>query len=207
MTDHTCFNFADEDYEITDRDKVYLKTEPELVGLSEKEFERTIDCLEKVAFLYKETQPTAVAKLFMKHADENLLRILKKPAMELIIAQYWKKRRIDQKYHVFNRKFWENPDYNEPDLSAAYRKKSEKERIKLRPKVEIHKKKLSNGERARDNTIKFALEDLLPSLFMREAQKQAIDRVKNSKFDLQYEAMCKERGVVSKFAQQDKKPI
>lgn len=108
---------------------------------------------------------------------------------------------------MFNRKFWENPDYNEPDLSAAYRKKSEKERIKLRPKVEIHKKKLSNGERARDNTIKYALEDLLPSLFMREAQKQAIDKVKNQKFDLQYEAMCKERGVVSKFAPQEKKPM
>jgi hypothetical protein len=46
------------------------------------------------------------------------------------------------KYHVFNRKFWESPDCNEPDLYAAYRKKSEKERIKLRPKVEIHKKKL-----------------------------------------------------------------
>ena len=117
------------------------------------------------------------------HADESLIKAVKKTTIEQIITQYWKKRRIEQKYHVFNRKFWENPDFNEPDLSAAYRKKSEKERIKLRPKVEIHKKKLLNGERARDNTIRFALEDLLPSLFMREAQKQAIDRVRNQKFD------------------------
>ena len=123
-------------------------------------------------------------RVFTMHADESLIKAVKKTTIEQIITQYWKKRRIEQKYHVFNRKFWENPDFNEPDLSAAYRKKSEKERIKLRPKVEIHKKKLLNGERARDNTIRFALEDLLPSLFMREAQKQAIDRVRNQKFDL-----------------------
>jgi hypothetical protein len=184
MTDHVCFNFKDEDYELTKRDKDHLKSDPDLAGVTEKELERIIDCLEKIAFLYKETQPTAVAKLFTMHADEFLIKAVKKTTIEQIITQYWKKRRIEQKYHVFNRKFWENPDFNEPDLSAAYRKKSEKERIKLRPKVEIHKKKLLNGERARDNTIRFALEDLLPSLFMREAQKQAIDRVRNQKFDL-----------------------
>lgn len=46
--------------------------------MSAKDFERTIDCLEKIAYMYKETQPTAVAELFLKHADEPLLRILKK---------------------------------------------------------------------------------------------------------------------------------
>lgn len=72
MTDHTCFNFKDEDYEITQRDKEHLKSETDLSGISEKEFERIIDCLEKIAYLYKETQPTAVAKLFFNHADEQL---------------------------------------------------------------------------------------------------------------------------------------
>jgi hypothetical protein len=70
---------------------------------------------------------------------------------------------------VFNRKFWENPDYNEPDLSAAFRKKSEKEKIKTRPKLEIQKKKLQSGEKARDQTILFVLKDILPQVFMREA--------------------------------------
>ena len=115
--------------------------------------------------MYKETQPTQVGKLFNQHSDENILRTIKKQIIDHIITHYWKKRRIDQKYHVFIRKFWENPDYNEPDLSAAFRKKSEKEKIKTRPKLEIHKKKLQTGERARDNTVKYILEDLIPSLF------------------------------------------
>jgi len=82
MTDHTCFNFIDEDYELTEKDREYLKSEPNLEGLTEKEFERIIDALEKIAFMYKETQPTQVAKLFVKHADESILRTLKKPVME-----------------------------------------------------------------------------------------------------------------------------
>jgi hypothetical protein len=41
---------------------------------------------------------------------------------------------------------------------------------------------------------------------MREAQKQAYDRIQNAKFDLQYEAMCRERGIVPKLTA-DKKPI
>lgn len=44
------------------------------------------------------------------------------------------------------RRFWENPDSNEPDFSAAFRKRTEKEKIKTRPKVEIHQKKLRKGE-------------------------------------------------------------
>lgn len=55
MTDHVCFNFKDEDYELTKRDKDHLKSDPDLAGVTEKELERIIDCLEKIAFLYKET--------------------------------------------------------------------------------------------------------------------------------------------------------
>ena len=113
---------------------------------------------------------------------------------------------MEQKWHFSNRKFWENPDFNEPDLSAAFRKKSEKERIKLRPKLEIHKKKLQNGEKARDHTIKFVLEDLLPQLFSREAQKQSLARIHNHKFDLQFDQLCKERGITPK-ALPEKKPL
>jgi hypothetical protein len=180
FVDSCTFDFCDADYELSTKDRDFLRADhAETVGVSEHDLERTIDCLEKVAFLYKDTQPTQVAKYFLQHADEDLLRKLKKPQIEYLIAQYWKKRRIEQKWHVFNRKFWENPDYNEPDLSAAFRKKSEKEKIKTRPKLEIHKKKLQNGERARDQTVQYVLEDLLPSLFQREAQKQAIDRIRN----------------------------
>lgn len=49
------FDFGAEDYEITQRDRNFLKANPQ-IGLSEKEFERVIDCLEKCAFVYK-TKP------------------------------------------------------------------------------------------------------------------------------------------------------
>lgn len=143
--DRLMFDFASEDYELTQRDRDFLKSDPAnniCSNIGEKDFERLIDCLEKVAFVYKDTQPTQVAKYFSVHADAELQRKVTKQQVEAVITQYWKKRRIEQKWHVSMRMFWENPDYNEPDLSAAFRKKSEKEKIKLRPKIEIHKKKL-----------------------------------------------------------------
>lgn len=52
-TDHPIFDFQDEDYELTVKDKTFLfKNQAELGGMSEKQFERVIDCLEKVAFMY-----------------------------------------------------------------------------------------------------------------------------------------------------------
>lgn len=143
--DHPIFNFTDEDYEISVKDKAYLKSLlAEAVSLSEKEFERILDCIEKVSFMYRSDQPTFVAQTFEAHADDALkakLKALPPNTIQNIVTQYWKKRKIEQKWHAFYRKFWQNPDYNEPDLSAAFRKISEKEKIKTRPKIEIHKKK------------------------------------------------------------------
>lgn len=61
---------------------------------------------------------------FDKHADESLKSKVKRPVLLHIITEYWKKTRNEQKWHVFNRKFWENPDYNESDLMAAFRKRT-----------------------------------------------------------------------------------
>ena len=191
--DHPNFDFGSHDFELRVRDRVFLKE----VEISEKDFERCIDCFEKIAFMYRDTQPTFVAQKFYQHCDENL-RIIKRATIENMVTNFWKKHRIEQKWHVFLRKFWENPDYNEPDLSAAFRKRSEKEKIKTRPKLEIHQKKLKKGEKAKEETIKYILRGVLPDLWTREAHKQALDRVADAKFDLRYEAMCKERGVQSK---------
>lgn len=63
--DSCTFDFHDTDYELSLKDRDYLKTEPaEIAGVTEQDLERTIDCLEKVAFLYKDTQPTQVARYF-----------------------------------------------------------------------------------------------------------------------------------------------
>jgi hypothetical protein len=60
--DHPVFNFKDEDYEISVKDKSHIETlAAETVSLSEKEFERIIDCIEKVSFMYRNDQPTFVA--------------------------------------------------------------------------------------------------------------------------------------------------
>jgi hypothetical protein len=55
LVDHCTFNFQDEDYELSVKDREYLKLESQLSMISEKDFERIIDCLEKVAFMYKDT--------------------------------------------------------------------------------------------------------------------------------------------------------
>jgi hypothetical protein len=92
------------------------------------------------------------------------------------------------------RKFWENPDSNEPDLSAAFRKRTAQEKIKTRPRIEIHEKKLKKGEKVRDQTIKFVLQEILPEMWSRETHKQTIERISDTKFDMQYEQMCTENG-------------
>lgn len=48
------------------------------------------------------------------------------------------------------RKFWENPDYNDPDITVAFRKRSEKEKIKTRPKLKIHQDRLQKGEKVKE---------------------------------------------------------
>lgn len=120
--------------------------------------------------MYKTINVDFISSKFYEHADENL-HTIKKSLIYHIIDQYWKNRRIESKYYCFNRKFWENPDYNDTDLYCAFRRKSEKEKIKTRPKLELNKKKLREGEKAFDQTVKFVLQDLLPNVFQREAQK------------------------------------
>lgn len=87
-TDHCAFNYADEDYEISIKDKEFLRSDPlpELTSLSEKDFERIVDCLEKVAFMYKDKQPKTYDKWFWLHCDDKLEKTLKKPVLDHIIA-------------------------------------------------------------------------------------------------------------------------
>jgi len=64
-------------------------------------------------------------------------------------------------------------------LSAAYRKISEKDKIKTRPKIELYKKKYQQGVQALKQTKETILEDLLPKVFTREATKQSLDKIHN----------------------------
>lgn len=95
--------------------------------------------------MVKDSQPTYIAKHFENHLDDALkskFKAIPPPVIQKIITDYWKNRKIEQKWHAFYRKFWQNPDYNEPDPTAAYRKISEKDKIKTRPKMQLFEKRL-----------------------------------------------------------------
>jgi hypothetical protein len=132
------FNFTDEDYEFSIKDREWLKSQTavDMSSISEKQFERIIDCLDKVQQIYRDTTVEKVKEWFDIHADDSLRRHIKKPQLEHIITEYWKKTRNDYRWQVFIRKFWDNPDNSEQDWSAAYRKKNTQERKQLRPKID-----------------------------------------------------------------------
>lgn len=75
--------------------------------------------------MISDSQPTKIGENFKKHLDEPLkskLKNISQPIIQKIITDYWKNRKIDLKWHAFYRKFWQNPDFNEPDVYAAYRR-------------------------------------------------------------------------------------
>ena len=124
-----------------------------------------------MVFVGKDQSLLFLSTQFYNYADQPLREKVNKPVLEHIITHYWRKRKSEKKWHTFMRTFWENPDFNEPDLTAAFRKRSEKEKIKTRPKVKIHQEKLQKGEKAKEQTVKFVIMEILPQLFTREAQK------------------------------------
>jgi hypothetical protein len=74
------FNFTDEDYEFSLKDREWLRaqTTVDMSGVTEKQFERIIDCLDKIQQLYRDTQVEKVKEWFDIHADEALRKDIKK---------------------------------------------------------------------------------------------------------------------------------
>jgi hypothetical protein len=64
---------------------------------------------------------------------------------------------------------------------------SENKKPGTRPKLEMHKKKLESGYRAKTETLNYVLLELLPGVFRRESIKQSLDKIHDQKFDLAYE--------------------
>lgn len=57
----------------------------------------------------KDSQPTEVKKHFENHIDDALklkLKTIPSDVIHKIITDYWKNRKIEQKWHAFYRKFW-----------------------------------------------------------------------------------------------------
>ena len=156
FSDSLNFDFADRDYELVERDRKFLRdlneklargggTIPSNVAgqtikqeaLSEADFERFIDCIEKSFQNAKSKQDQVLLKHFYAEADEDLTAKINQQFFLVHLVPYWKRNKR------FTRKFWENPDSNDPDASAAFRKRQDPNiKMQLRRNEYALKKKL-----------------------------------------------------------------
>ena len=139
------YDFDDTDYELVERDKQFLRDlnakiekgngtiNTNVAGqtinqeqLTEHDFERFIDVLDKIYQETKSKQDAKLLALFFDLADQSLLDKVSKPFLTVHLLPYWK---VGKR---FTRKFWENPDANDPDVTAAFRKRNEAPKMQLR---------------------------------------------------------------------------
>ena len=78
------------------------------------------------------------------------------PFLTQHLLPYWKQGKR------FTRKFWENPDANDPDVTAAFRKRPEVTPMTLRKKEKDEKQKLQKKRDIKDETVNFVIAKLLP---------------------------------------------
>ena len=106
--------------------------------LTYDDMERFIDSLDKIYQKTKNKSDQQIVHNFYKRKDEpNLLKKLHSATflIERMIP-HWKKTARQ------TRKFWENPDYDDPDNRAAFRKRFDQPKMQLRQNADAIKKKL-----------------------------------------------------------------
>ena len=128
---------------------------------------------------------------FFELEDRSLVQKISQPFLTVHLLPYWKKGKR------FTRKFWENPDANDPDVTAAFRKRNEAPRMLLRRNEISLKQKYEKKKQMKDETVNFVVTKLLPQTWKREVVKQSLDLIHDAKFDRQYEAMLKEKNIQS----------
>ena len=72
--------------------------------------------------IYQKTKSKADSKIFEIFSlctDQALVQKISMPFLTQHLLPYWKQGKR------FTRKFWENPDANAPDVTAAFRKRPE----------------------------------------------------------------------------------
>ena len=83
-----------------------------------------------------------------------------------LLLPYWKQGKR------FTRKLWENPDTNDPDMTAAFRKRNEPpKKMETRRNEQTLKQKLFRKRQMKEETVKFVVAKLLPQTWEREATK------------------------------------
>ena len=154
--------------------------------LTEAEFERVIDNLDKIHQKTKNKGDQLLARHFYELAEPTLREKIGQQFLIGHLLPYWKKGQR------FTRKFWENPDALDPDVTAAFRKRNDPPKMQLRRNEQTLKQKFDRKRQMKEDTVKHVVAQLLPNVWRREATKQALDRVHDSIFERKYEAMLQE---------------
>ena len=152
-SDSLNFNWKDRDYIITQDDRDFLKKvnsqikdgmitiSPQGQGqtaipveqqpLTEDDFERFIDFMEKVVSKTKNKLEKHLLDLFFSRnlCDEALQKKLNRQVISRLLIPYWKTGRDKSKRVAFIRKFWENPDANDPCPHTAFKKRIDNSRM------------------------------------------------------------------------------
>ncbi len=142
------FDFVDNDYEIDERDRKFLKDVNESIRqgggkiaskdskssvmikqqeLTEHELERFIDNVEKIHQKTKNKSDAVMVEEFYRRGDPILREKISQEFLIQYLLSHWRRggKRV-------TRKFWENPDANDMDVSAAFKKRNEPPKMQLR---------------------------------------------------------------------------
>jgi len=128
--------------------------------------ERFIDAMEKIYQQTKNKQDAVILRRFFDCVDPTLAAKVTSQFLTAHLMPYWKKGKR------FTRKFWENPDVNDPDVTAAFRKRNDQnQKMQLRRNEYALKQKLQKKRQMKEETVKFVVTKLLPMTWKREATK------------------------------------
>lgn len=163
--------------------------------ITDDDFEGFIDTLEKIVVFTKRKDEKSLIESFQRFGEQHLREKLNRTIISRYLIPYWKQGRDRKKRVAFVRKFWENPDSNDSDATAAFKKRNDHNKMQLRQVQKTLKMKLTLKTDVRDETVINVVRDLIPDVWKREAIKQSLDKIHDMTFDQRYEALMKEKNM------------
>ena len=149
--------------------------------------------MEKIVIKSKSKAEKSLLEYFYAFGEDFLKIKLNRICITRLLIPYWNKGRGEKKRVAFIRKFWENPDSNDPDATAAFKKRNDHNKMQLRQVQKTLKQKLTRKTDVRKETLENIIRDLVPDVWKREAMKMSLDKIHDMQFDLKYEELMKEK--------------
>jgi len=81
--------------------------------------------MEKIVIKTKSKVEKGLLDNFLRIAEDYLKDKLNRTFITRYLIPYWKQGRDRKKRVTFVRKFWENPDSNDSDATAAFKKRND----------------------------------------------------------------------------------